>query len=74
MMSSLSKTVIHVLNGRKEMDECDGYMPDVINGCLQFVDEWWDERGMNLCHNCGIEQRAFWEDDTYLLESEDYYA
>tara|TARA_Y100000310_G_scaffold131223_1_gene130465 strand:+ start:429 stop:617 length:189 start_codon:yes stop_codon:yes gene_type:complete len=62
------------------MDECDGYMPDVINGCLQYVDEWWAERGMNLCHNCGndflfrVNRRLIWEDETFQLESEDYYG
>jgi hypothetical protein len=29
---------------------------------------------MNLCHNCGCEQRHFWEDETFLLESEGYYV
>jgi oligoribonuclease (3'-5' exoribonuclease) len=56
------------------MDECDGYIPGENNGCLQFIDEWWDERGMNLCHNCGCEQRNFWQDETAELETEGYYV
>ena len=56
------------------MEECDGYIPNEMNDWFKFVDEWWKIRDMNLCHNCGIEQRAFWEDNVYLLESEDYYA
>ena len=54
--------------------ECDGYIPGENNGCLQFIDEWWDERGMNLCHNCGCEQRNFWQDETAELEAEGYYV
>ena len=37
--------------------ECDGYIPGEFNGCLKHVDEWWAERGMNLCHACGLDQR-----------------
>ena len=56
------------------MIECDGYIPGEINGCLQYVDEWWAERGMNLCHNCGCEERHHWEDQINSLEMEGYYA
>ena len=76
------KTTIHVENGRKEMDECDGYIPGENNGCLRHVDEWWAEREMNLCHACGEEQRekqrydeaAYWAgawENPYL---EDHYG
>ena len=66
--------MIHHWIGRKEMIECDGYIPGEINGCLQYVDEWWAERGMNLCHNCGCEERHHWEDQINSLEMEGYYA
>ena len=71
-MSSLVKTTIHVNNGRKEMDECDGYIPGENNGCLRHVDEWWAEREMNLCHACGWDQR-FNESDWWSKAWENPY-